>query len=117
MTSSKNLVLNHSVRRRTSIRVARSAGRSRRPFRAGPRVSSRYSAMIAAPGTAISSSHRTGVVPDGLSCRKLSWRSPGPLLGGLGLDAHLGEREADEAGMRAESVVVENGHRVPENSG
>jgi hypothetical protein len=43
----------------------------------GSAVSSRYSAITLAPGTAISPSIRTGVAPDGLRARKLACRSQG----------------------------------------
>jgi len=50
LTSAKNFSLNQAARRRTSILRPGSAGISRRSNISGPRVSSRNSAMVAAPG-------------------------------------------------------------------
>src|SRR6516165_738232 len=76
LASSKNLSLNQLVRRRTSTRAPRSAGRRRRSAAAAPRVSSRYSAITPAPGTpSAPSSTRTGVVPAALSIKNSARRS------------------------------------------
>ena len=76
LASSKNLSLNQLIRRRTSTRAPRSAGKRRRSAAVAPRVSSRYSAITPAPGTAgVPSSTRTGVVPAGLSIKNSARRS------------------------------------------
>ena len=66
----------------------------------GSRVSSRYSAMVPAPGTiSPSAATKTGVLPAGSSARKLSRRSQGRSSTKSECNPQLGTDETDETGM------------------
>ena len=69
--------------------------------------------MIEAPGTGgWPSSTSTGVVPAGLSSRKRLAALPDPLLDQAAFEPVLGQRQPDEARMRAERVMEQRQHEA-----
>ncbi len=113
-TSSKNFSLNHAISRRTSTRSAIEAGNSRRSPASRPCVSSRYSAMIPAPGIGGKpSAINTGVVAAGLSTRNRFAPFPGPLFHQAQVEAVFAQHQANEARMRTERVMIERVHEIP----
>ena len=105
--SSKNLSLNHAISRRTSMRSAIEAGNSRRSPASRPCVSSRYSAMMPAPGIGGKpSAIRTGVVRRGIEREKRLAPFPGPLFHQAQIEAVFAEHQANEARMRTERMMI-----------
>ncbi len=83
----------------------------RRSPSARPRVSSRYSAMIEAPGTAPTcSSMNTGVVPAGFICRNSVRRSKARSSTSIGVHAEFAKDKTHETRMRAKGMMIKRRH-------